>query len=142
MVYREKQYNDTLVHYNLNHNPKNGQFTTKMAHGSLISYTDSLVKKIGKRSIKEYLNDDKTKSIVTRWGRSGLEYGDWVMKGDNTILNYILSAKWQPGFGNQFASKDSGKTYVVYNSQLKNPSGFGIDGSIKALFRQKRYRRG
>ena len=28
MIYREKQYNDTLCHFNPNHDPKTGQFTS------------------------------------------------------------------------------------------------------------------
>ena len=35
---------------------------------------------------------------VTRWGRQGLQPGDWVMKGKATRLNYILSGKWQPSW--------------------------------------------
>ena len=134
MIYRES----TLCHYNLNHDPDNGRFTSKNEAGSLVSYTDKILDKYGKKSVKSYLND-KTKQLVTRWGRKGLRNGDWVMKGDNSVLNYILSFKWQPGMGNQFASKSSGKTYVVDKGTTYNPSGFGIDGGIKALFRQKRY---
>lgn len=28
MIYREKQYSDTLCHFNSNHDPRNGQFTS------------------------------------------------------------------------------------------------------------------
>jgi len=41
---------------------------------------------------------------VSRWGRPGLQTGDWVMLGRKNFLNYILSCKWQPGLGNRFAS--------------------------------------
>lgn len=132
-------YSDTLFHYNLNHDPKNGQFTSKMKTGSLLSVTDKLIEKIGKKKIDEYIKDAKTKELVTRWGRPGLKRGDWVMRGKNGWYNYIMSFKWQPGMGNMFASKDSGKTYVVRKGNLKHPSGFGIDGGIKTLFNQYRY---
>lgn len=36
MIYREKQYNDTLCHFNPNHDPKNGQFS-KAGIGSVLS---------------------------------------------------------------------------------------------------------
>lgn len=58
---------------------------------------------------------------VTRWGREGLEKGDWVMKGGNNRWNYFWSGKWQPGMGNRFAPKNSGKTFEVPGSTLRNP---------------------
>lgn len=76
---------------------------------------------------------------VTRWGRPGLESGDWVMRGKNTWLNYILSGKWDPGPWNQFALKSSGQTFQVLRRTLQRPLGMGIDGIIKTLVGQWRY---
>ncbi|HRR33969.1 MAG TPA: hypothetical protein P5026_07725, partial [Kiritimatiellia bacterium] len=56
---------------------------------------------------------------VSRWGREGLQPGDFVMKGD---ANYIKSGKWQPGFGNEYAPFSSGQTYTVPASALSAPS--------------------
>jgi RHS repeat-associated protein len=81
------------------------------------------------------------KGIVTvsRWGRAGLQSGDWVMKGGVNWWNYILSGKWQPGLGNMFAPYKSGASYQVPASSLKWPKGFGIDGWIKGLLGQRLY---
>jgi hypothetical protein len=76
---------------------------------------------------------------VTRWGRPGLESGDWVMKGKNTWWNYLRSCKWQPGMGNQFSPKGAGEVFQVPGNTLKWPKGWGIDGWWKGLFGQRRY---
>jgi hypothetical protein len=76
---------------------------------------------------------------VSRWGRPGLQAGDWVMKGGATWWNYLKSGKWQPGFGNEFAPFSSGAPYEVLASSVKWPTGWGIDGWIKGLFGQRRY---
>ncbi|HYD78338.1 MAG TPA: LysM peptidoglycan-binding domain-containing protein [Paucimonas sp.] len=78
-------------------------------------------------------------TTVTRWGRPGLQSGDWVMEGGPTATNYFLSGKWQPGLGNQFASIAGAETFVVPKSALVPPEGYGVDGGIKALFGQYRY---
>lgn len=77
--------------------------------------------------------------IVSRWGREGLQAGDWVMKGGVTRWNYLRSFKWQPGLGNQFADFASGRAYEIPASSLKWPRGWGIDGWWKGLFGQRRY---
>lgn len=76
---------------------------------------------------------------VTRWGAPGLFSDDWVMGGENTWSNYLLSGKAQPGFGNKFAPKSIGETYTVPRYTLKRPEGLGIDGAIKAPFGQRLY---
>ena len=76
---------------------------------------------------------------VSRWGRSGLEAGDWVMRGGATRWNYFWSGKWQPGFGNEFAPLSSGQTFRVPPSTLQWPQGFGPDGFVKGLLGQRRY---
>ncbi len=78
-------------------------------------------------------------AIASRWGRSGLEEGDWVMKGLPSRWNYILSGKWQPGIGNQFAPFSSGEAFAVPRSSLSLPQGWGLDGSIKGIFGQRRF---
>ncbi len=77
---------------------------------------------------------------VTRWGRPGLEAGDWVMKGGNTLSNYLRSFKWQPGAGNDFAARCTGKAYEVAKEAVKWPKGWGIDGWWKGLFGQRIYK--
>jgi RHS repeat-associated protein len=76
---------------------------------------------------------------VSRWGREGLESGDWVMKGEASWSNYIRSFKWQPGLGNEFAPFSSGASYRVPVSSIRWPSGLGIDGLWKGLFGQRIY---
>ena len=71
---------------------------------------------------------------VARWGRPGLEAGDWVMEGGKTPLNYRLSGKWQNGFGNEFASFESGEAFTVPRGDLYSPSGLNpFDGRLKSL---------
>jgi RHS repeat-associated protein len=51
--------------------------------------------------------------IVSRWGRPGLQPGDFVMRGGPSPWNYFWSGKWQPGLGNQFAPLSSGQAFTV-----------------------------
>jgi RHS repeat-associated protein len=74
---------------------------------------------------------------VCRWGRGGLETGDWVMKGGKNIVNYVFSGKWQPGFTNQFAPYGSGQMFVVPSHTLVRPGGFW--GPIKHLLGHRIY---
>ena len=76
---------------------------------------------------------------VSRWGREGLNPGDWVMKGEKTWWSYLRSGKWQPGMGNQFAPFSSGASYQVPTSCLSRPTGWGVDGAVKGLFGQRKY---
>ena len=82
---------------------------------------------------------------VTRYGRPGLQLGDWAMPGENTISNYIKSCKWQPGFGNEFAPMSSGQTFIVPKNTVKWPTtGEGlfesiVEGPLNGLFGQRRY---
>ena len=50
---------------------------------------------------------------VSRWGRPGLEAGDWVMKGEVNWWNYARSGKWDFGPWNEFARYSTGQSYVV-----------------------------
>lgn len=63
---------------------------------------------------------------VTRWGRPGLERGDWVMKGGRNFLNYLLSGKFQPMYfspANVDHPYRAGETFWVPRSTLRLPSG-------------------
>ncbi len=81
---------------------------------------------------------------VTRWGREGLEAGDWIVKGKNTWWNYIRSFKWQPKWmpgGNIPAKKALGETFKVPKSTVVKPYSEGqISNIIKWLFGQKQYK--
>ncbi len=76
---------------------------------------------------------------VSRWGREGLEAGDWVMKGGQNWWTYARSFKWQPGMGNQFAPYGAGASYQIPASAARWPTGIGIDGAWKGLFGQRVY---
>ncbi|MBL8719115.1 MAG: VCBS repeat-containing protein [Myxococcales bacterium] len=76
---------------------------------------------------------------VSRWGRPGLQPGDWVMRGGRTRWNYFWSFKWQPGAGNQFAPFRSGESFLVPEASVTWPRGWGLDGWFKGLFGQRRY---
>lgn len=78
---------------------------------------------------------------VSRWGREGLQAGDWVMKGKATWWNYIRSGKWDPFPWNQFAKPSSGQTFEgVAARAIRTPQGEGILGKVKAfLLGQRQY---
>nr|WP_233094670.1 RHS repeat-associated core domain-containing protein [Delftia acidovorans] len=76
---------------------------------------------------------------VSRWGREGLEAGDWVMKGGKNWWTYTRSFKWQPGMGNQFAPYRIGEVYQIPASAVRWPTGFGVDGAWKGIFGQRIY---
>ncbi len=77
---------------------------------------------------------------VTRWGREGLEAGDWVMKGGKNPWNYLMSGKlqpsWMPG-GNISAPYSSAQTFSVPSWTLSAPRV--PTGPIKAAVGQRRY---
>jgi RHS repeat-associated protein len=76
---------------------------------------------------------------VSRWGQPGLKNEAWVMYGGQTCRNYVLSGKWQPGFGNRFAPFGSGQSYFVPYEHVVWPSGWGMDGRWKGFFGQRIY---
>ncbi len=77
-------------------------------------------------------------ALVSRWGRPGLSPGDWVMNGGTGVLTYLMSGKWQPGLGNQFANFGSGQNFLVPKSALQNPGWVenGL-GWVKSLLGQR-----
>jgi hypothetical protein len=79
--------------------------------------------------------------LVSRWGREGLENGDWVMKGAATRWNYWKSFKWEPPIlsDNIPAAFNSGREYVVNAAEIVWPKGWGKDGWWKGLFGQRIY---
>ncbi len=78
-------------------------------------------------------------TTVSRWGRPGLEAGDWVMTGPATKPNYYLSGKWDPMPWNQVAPFEAGSQFSVPASSLRWPTGVGLDGRVKGLFGQRIY---
>jgi hypothetical protein len=81
---------------------------------------------------------------VSRWGRPGLEEGDWVMNGPKNNFNYVRSFKWEnwPLSDNVPAPPESGEEFLVPASSVKWPSTFwSRDGWWKALlFGQRIYK--
>ena len=61
-------------------------------------------------------------TIVTRWGRPGLECGDWVVEGRATYWGYFRSGKWQPGFGNKFTLPGEYQEFTVSPGSLHLPT--------------------
>ncbi len=77
---------------------------------------------------------------VSRWGRAGLEPGDWVMKGPVSPYNYLMSGKYQPLSwpGNNIpAPYMSGVAYNVPPTSLSWPTG--PLGTVKGLIGQRIY---
>lgn len=85
---------------------------------------------------------------VSRWGRPGLEPGDFVMKGPANRWNYFKSGKWQPGMGNRYTAFKAGEEFVVPKSTLVSPSKAatataadkGLAGWIKEVMGQRAYK--
>ena len=120
-----------------------GQSTTIVAETAVIA-------KASEMAYTQYVNrfsvpEQPDMMYVTRYGRPGLQPGDWVMPGKNTISNYIKSCKWQPGFGNEFAPMSSGQTFIVPKNTVKWPTvGEGlfesiVEGPVNGLFGQRQY---
>ncbi len=61
------------------------------------------------------------------------------MKGPANLKNWIMSGKWQPGLGNEFAPFSSGQEFEVPASSLHFPRGFLPTDWIKYLIGQRRY---
>ena len=89
-----------------------------------------------------------TTVTVSRWGRAGLEGGDWVMKGAGTRWNYFWLGKWEPEWVGRLlgyrpnlpAPFSSGASYKVPASAVRWPSGLGLDGYLKGLLGQRIYK--
>ncbi len=90
-------------------------------------------------AIEGELQNAERRITVSRWGRPGLQPGDWVMKGKANFWNYLRSFKYQPGFGNKFAPFSAGEEFQVPASSVKWHIGRGIDSAWKDLFRQRMY---
>ena len=58
---------------------------------------------------------------VSRWGRPGLQAGDWVMKGSASRMNYYLSGKAWSGPGNIPAAFTTGGQFSVAASSVRYP---------------------
>jgi len=78
-----------------------------------------------------------TMVTVTRWGRPGLQSGDFVMKGGASRINYLLSGKWQPGFTNIYAPFSSGQSFVVPCSTVSWPPIINPLNIIKGMLGQR-----
>ena len=67
---------------------------------------------------------DSGMTTVSRWGRDGLEPGDWVMNGNKNLWNYWFSGKIQPNWmygDNKPSSYTSGKNYQVPSDSVRAP---------------------
>ena len=85
----------------------------------------------GLENIASGLDDELIE--VSRWGRPGLEPGDWIIKGRSNFFNYLRSGKWDPGPWNEFARPSTGFTYLVPKSAISAPVSEGVIGKIKGL---------
>lgn len=74
---------------------------------------------------------------ISRWGREGLEAGDWVMKGGVNRWTYVRSFKWEKTSWNQPAAYSTGASYRVPNASLKSPTGWE---TFKVIYGQRRYK--
>lgn len=81
-----------------------------------------------------------TMCTVSRWGRPGLQPGDWVMKGPATPWNYFWSGKYQPSWmpgGNIPAPFAAGQQFSVPASSITTPPG--VTGAVKGALGQGIY---
>jgi hypothetical protein len=91
--------------------------------------------------LKPTLSASET-TIVSRWGKSGLEPDNWVMKGDVSFSTFLRSFKWEPEWlgGNRPVKfgewESSGQSYSVPSNTLHTPSGWE---GFKAVFGQRVY---
>jgi RHS repeat-associated protein len=77
---------------------------------------------------------------VSRWGRPGLQTGDWVMRGPKSYWTYARSGKWESkwtlNFSNTPASYACGQEFVVPCSTLRWPRGWN---RFRGAFGQRIY---
>ncbi|NLW51662.1 MAG: hypothetical protein GXY85_12610 [Candidatus Brocadiaceae bacterium] len=76
---------------------------------------------------------------VSRWGRPGLQRGDWVMRGPKSVGNFLRSGKYQPTWfpgSNIPAQYSAGETFLVGKGTVSWPTGVDI---IKGFLGQGRY---
>lgn len=64
---------------------------------------------------------------ISRWGRPGLESGDWVVRGGRGLGNYLRTGKW---LGRTPAS--AGETFKVPAGALRSPQ-LGGPGNIRGI---------
>jgi hypothetical protein len=76
---------------------------------------------------------------VSRWGRPGLQPGDWIMNGPPNFSNYVRSFKWDPNPTNIRTPFAAGEGYLVPAESVRWPTGWGLDGRWKGIFGQRRY---
>ena len=78
---------------------------------------------------------------ASRWGRPGLQPGDWIMKGPPNRWNYLRSFKWDRlSRSNIPAPFKSGEGYMLPPSHIRWPVGWGFEGKLfKGIYRQRRY---
>ena len=88
-----------------------------------------------------YLNNGQVP--ICRWGRPGLEYGDWVMYGKKGLKSFLFSFKWDPNPTNskvgftQYSS--TGESAWANVNDLTWPQEKGIDSGWKWIFGQRQY---
>ncbi len=129
----------SIAAFTIDDDPVTGSIYLGLAFLSLLGMGKGM-KNIGKiKASQNAITSSSDMVTVTRWGREGLESGDWVMLGGKNWLNYFFTFKWQPGFGNKFAKYSSGESFEVPGNTLTQPSGSIIDGFIKSIFNQWRY---
>ena len=73
---------------------------------------------------------------ASRWGRPGLQPNDWIMPGNPTRINYVMSFKWDPNPLNMVAPRASGQAFMVPHNSISWPSGWE---SFKGFFGQRIY---
>jgi len=70
---------------------------------------------------------------VSRWGWPGLRPGDWVMPGDPTFKNFVLSGKWGPEIpAKPIPDWTLGQAFMVPESSVQYPGGI-VEWFIKGL---------
>ena len=98
--------------------------STAYRGGSYFGHFNGLFLGIGGAS-QAYIRGITVTTVVTRWGRPGLQAKDWVMEGPKTYWNYINSYKWQPGMTNTFAKFKEGESfYNIRSNDLRYAPGF------------------
>ena len=88
-----------------------------------------------------YLNNGQVP--ICRWGRPGLEYGDWVMYGKKGFKSFLFSCKWDPNPTNSKVSfaqySSTGESAWANVNDLTWPQEKGIDSGWKWIFGQRQY---
>lgn len=115
MIYREKQYGDTLCHFNPNHDPRTGQFTANPGEGKSRQRIARQMTRADEatKNVKDWMNKQKAKG---GGGLSGIKANMAEVMYESVAKNYRKLDKMIDGLGKN-GDKMSGSNWKEFNDR-------------------------